>query len=620
MDFGEYQAQRSALLERCDRIERLWSDASRRSEAEEVHRAGSGDPDVVVHLIDEARDRLASTTVEIGVFGLVKRGKSTLVNALVGREVSTMNATPETAVPVWIENGPSVSKVMFLDGRVEEMSLDEARSHASQKRRRKAEHDKALRIEHTLRVPWLPEGVRIVDTPGLADPSLSDEYEQLTLAELDRVSATIIVLVSPPGPESEEVSLIRSLCERAVDKVFLVCNFHPDRWKNPSSVASTVQEIEAIVGQAVGDSFVPSDARVYAVSARDGWRAADTGDVDAFDGSGVFRLRKDLESFVSSDAVRRMQGFVQLRLNQALNITSDILRERRRVLLSPDLAGNARRDLEQAIEKSRSRLSELLVEVQAIGTSLAPELTRMMSEPFVEARRSVEDAKKVADLESTYQRLRLQIETASTRASLLIEQRTGVEQAKLQRRLYETFGIEDRLRVVADTGGLSTLADMAPPLPDARTDKDAVAMGGLVGAASLGAIGSAISGGAGMALIALGPVGLIAGLGIGLLMGAFGGGILTRVLTRGSLDAQDRDEAIRTLRNNEATVRETFSRTVTQWTVDVQRELEAMRSRFFDEQEKELRHIMRVVGDSVARDAELERITSLMERVKEEVG
>ena len=29
---------------------------------------------------------------------------------------------------------------------------------------------------------------------------------------------------------------------------------------------------------------------------------------------------------------------------------------------------------------------------------------------------------------------------------------------------------------------------------------------------------------------------------------------------------------------------------------------------------------MRVVGDSVARDAELERITSLMERVKEEVG
>ncbi|MFM8794737.1 MAG: dynamin family protein [Acidimicrobiales bacterium] len=620
MDFSEYQAHRLALIERCDRIERLWSDASRRTEAEEIHRSGSVDPDVVVHMIDEARDRLASTTVEIGVFGLVKRGKSTLVNALVGQEVSTMNVNPETAVPVWIQNGPSVSRVMFLDGRVEEMTLDEARSHASQKRRRKAETDKALRIEHTLRVPWLPEGVRIVDTPGLSDPSLSDEYEQLTLAELDRVSATIIVLVSPPGPESEEVSLVRSLCEKAVDKVFLVCNFHPDRWKNPSSVASSVEEIETIVSHAVGDSFVPADAKVYAVSARDGWRATESGDTDAFKGSGVQHLRKDLESFVSSDAVRRMRGFVEMRLNQALNITSDLLRERRRVLLSPDLAGNARRNLEQAIETSRSRLSELLMEVQAIGTGLAPELIRMMSEPFAEARRSVEGAKKVSDLENIYQRLRLQIETASSRASLLIDQRTGVEQAKLQRRLYETFGIEDRLRVAADTAVLSTLADVAPALPDAKTDKDAVAMGGLVGAASLGAIGSAISGGAGMALIALGPVGLIAGLGIGLLMGAFGGGILTRVLTRGSIDAQDRDEAVRTLRNNEATVRETFTRTVSQWTVDVQRELETMRSRYFDEQENELRHIMRVVGDSVAREAELERITSLVDRVKEEAG
>ena len=82
-----------------------------------------------------------------------------------------MRVTPETAVPVWIENGPRRSLVVFDDGAVEEVD-DPARAAemASQRFLRSQTDRRVIRVVQQLPLAWLPPGLRLVDTPGLGEP------------------------------------------------------------------------------------------------------------------------------------------------------------------------------------------------------------------------------------------------------------------------------------------------------------------------------------------------------------------------------------------------------------------------------------------------------------------
>ena len=95
--FDEYSRERSRLGRACEEIELIWTQfVSERTDLEKiaVPNANRGPESAVVATLDDARKRLASTTIEVGVFGSVKRGKSTLLNALVGEEVTSIRVHP----------------------------------------------------------------------------------------------------------------------------------------------------------------------------------------------------------------------------------------------------------------------------------------------------------------------------------------------------------------------------------------------------------------------------------------------------------------------------------------------------------------------------------------------
>ena len=271
--FEHYTRERRRLLLACDELEAVWLQIlSGRTAFEGLsspNEAPSTDSTVMVALAD-ARKRLASTTIEIGVFGNVKRGKSTLLNALVGEVVSAMAVTPVTAVPVWVENGPRRSQVLFDDGSIKEIDDTLAAAEmASQRFRRSKSGPKVIRVMQQLPLDWLPDGLRLVDTPGLDDPSNVEAYEELTLAELARVSAAVFVFVSPPGASDEEMRLLRRLGANGVDKVFLVCNFYSDQWRSADTRRKVSECIKSTVTGATDGNVAPEDIRIYQVSAKD---------------------------------------------------------------------------------------------------------------------------------------------------------------------------------------------------------------------------------------------------------------------------------------------------------------------------------------------------------------
>jgi len=614
-NFENYESERLRLLKKCDEVERIWREsASSVSEFESLVNVGaSSENSTVLQFMKEARSRLASSTIEVGVFGSIKRGKSTLVNALLGADISPMRVTPETAVPVWIESGDQQTLVVLGDGSVKEVSLDEARLMATQRFKPKHLLEKPLRVVHRLRIPWLPRGVRVIDTPGLDDPSLAEDYEKMTLAELDRVAATIFLMVSPPGPSGEEMKILKSLGTRAVDKLFLVCNFYEDQWTDPHVRETMVTYIEEIVLQGAGDALDRSDIRVYPINAKRAFRAAISGDEDSFEKSGCAKLRADLETYLADGALDRMLGYVEHRVRLSGQILVDLLEQRHRVINTPGLAKPLVDSLRREIQQSRLKMSDIEGEIRESSKEWKRELTLIIGQPIENAIRAVGVATKRQELELIFQKMNIQFETAASEASTFFEQRAGYEYARLHRKLYESFGVEERIRdsgVELSLGRVS--GSLSPSLPMMNVDKTTIAAGGLASGLAGGLLGGAIAGGAGMALIALGPVGWIAGFALGAIFGAGAGGVATRQLTRDNLGPDQRKSVADELTPKLEELRRQVERAISDWTRQVIGNLESFRSTFFSEREGELKNIERILSDSVGRNKELEKIQKLL--------
>ena len=74
--------------------------------------------------LDELRSRMAGQRLRVLVAGEAKRGKSTLVNALLGRSLLPMGVTPLTAIATTVRYGRANSATaVFRDGHAEGFPL-----------------------------------------------------------------------------------------------------------------------------------------------------------------------------------------------------------------------------------------------------------------------------------------------------------------------------------------------------------------------------------------------------------------------------------------------------------------------------------------------------------------
>jgi hypothetical protein len=156
--------------------------------------------------------RAGGASAAVAVVGLVSRGKSTLVNRLVGAPVSAPAAIPETAATIAIRTGaPGASGRSTTGGEVP-LPGDPAEFCAVARR------DHALQIvEASITGPFrLPPQLALIDTPGVADVASNDEGRFATLGaqwkSAGADSALLIVSV-PPGLSASD----RRLFDAAVD-------------------------------------------------------------------------------------------------------------------------------------------------------------------------------------------------------------------------------------------------------------------------------------------------------------------------------------------------------------------------------------------------------------------
>jgi ribosome biogenesis GTPase A len=218
-------------------------------------------PPRAVRDLAAARARVAEDRLNLVVLGEFKRGKSTLINALVGRAVLPTGVIPLTSVVTAIGAGDRDRVVVrYVDGREEERPLSELANYVSEARNPGNDLGVELarvELDHDL----LLTGLELVDTPGVG--SIHAHNTDAARAFLPRVDAAICVLDAGQPLSGAERELLLEVSGRA-PRLLIVIN-KIDHLE-PGEVDLAVE----FVGSALRDLVGDAEIELFAVSARRG--------------------------------------------------------------------------------------------------------------------------------------------------------------------------------------------------------------------------------------------------------------------------------------------------------------------------------------------------------------
>ena len=267
------------------------------------------------------RDRLAEGRFQLAVLGQFKRGKSTLLNALLGEDILPSSVIPLTAIPTFIRYGEGRSiHVHFQDQRKEEIyPSDNANwmsktllGYVSEDVNPKNEKGVSY-VEITHPSPILREVV-LIDTPGIG--STHRHNTEMTLNFLPQCDAALFLVSADPPITEVEVDFLRQVREK-VARVFFVLN--KIDYLSDSERETAIAFLRKVLEESVG---IAPDGQVFAVSAKQALTAKQTGDQGLLNASGLARITGYLIDFLAREKTRVLREAVG---GKALDVLSDTL-------------------------------------------------------------------------------------------------------------------------------------------------------------------------------------------------------------------------------------------------------------------------------------------------------
>jgi len=172
--------------------------------------------------ISTVLQRLTEDKFSVAIIGEFNRGKSTLINALMGKDVLPMDVIPTTATlnKVTYDISPYIV-VEYKNGKTEKIEIDQLSEYVT-KLTKKNEEKAATIKEVTVYYPvnYCRNGVTIVDTPGLNDDAAMAEVTMSVLPQVD--AALMVVMAQVPFSESERSFLESKVITSDLGRVLFV--------------------------------------------------------------------------------------------------------------------------------------------------------------------------------------------------------------------------------------------------------------------------------------------------------------------------------------------------------------------------------------------------------------
>ncbi len=211
---------------------------------------------------DKAITKRRTEPFSLVVLGDFKRGKSTIINAILGKSIAPVNVAPETFTINSISYGETpYSEAVLTNGQRIMLTADDLQRERLEKLTR-AFPDSLEYIDIHDNAEILKE-IRIVDTPGLSDLDCLDKQVQDYLVNADAI--VYVASALSPFSESEQEFLATHIRPMSFSKLFVLVNM--------IDAMGSMKDIEKIINRVSEccERLVPN-AFVYGVSGIDEYR------------------------------------------------------------------------------------------------------------------------------------------------------------------------------------------------------------------------------------------------------------------------------------------------------------------------------------------------------------
>lgn len=311
----------------------------------------------------ELKEKLEAETFNLVVVGQFKRGKTCLVNALMGAEILPVAVVPLTSIVTVLEFGEELKiRVFFEDGRVVEIEREALPNYVTEVGNpRNTKQVREVIVSYPS--PYLKNGVRLVDTPGVGSVYLHNTdaaYEYLPKSD----AALFLLSVDQPAGKAE-LDFLKDVRQYS-DRIFFLLN--------KIDYLSKKEEIREAVEFSCGAlrEALRTDVRIFPISAKLALNGKTDNSPSLMRKSGLKAFSDALTSFLLAEKGKTL----------LLSSANNLLRVLSHIRLGKELEMKAFTDpleeLEGKIEAFERKKKEVLAEKDGFDILFEGEMERLI--------------------------------------------------------------------------------------------------------------------------------------------------------------------------------------------------------------------------------------------------
>lgn len=322
---------------------------------------------------ETAIDKRIDDKFSVVIMGDFKRGKSTLINSLLGKQVAPTNVTPETITINKISYAEEAKCEAVLENK---MRLKLAADELCKEKIEEIIKDIPAPIDYidVRENAEILKDITIIDTPGLGD-FVNDNDQKVSEYLLNADAVIYVVSVLSPISETEQEFLNSSVLPQNFSNLFVAVNM--------CDTLSSVDEVERVRDEIIKrvSRFV-SDPKVFAISALDEFNKSQGLDATNPSLSSYLQteydvFRKDLETnIIFNRDVIKFQ-----RMTTLVNAMTKFIRNKLSGVI--ELSNIDRADLEETLAQLNKKNDELDNNVKASNKELTEYIVSLKDEAKV---------------------------------------------------------------------------------------------------------------------------------------------------------------------------------------------------------------------------------------------
>ena len=207
---------------------------------------------------EELREKVIANTFNLVVVGQFKRGKTSLINALLGADILPVAVVPLTSIVTILTYGEALRiKVYFNDGRITEIKPESLPEYVTEKGNPK-NINKISEVVITYPSPYLKDGVRLIDTPGVG--SIYEHNTDVAYQYLPKSDAALFLLSVDQPMGKAELDFLKDVKEYS-NKIFFLLN--KADYLSESDLKESIEFSKAVLKNTMG-----IDVEIFPLSAK----------------------------------------------------------------------------------------------------------------------------------------------------------------------------------------------------------------------------------------------------------------------------------------------------------------------------------------------------------------